>query len=69
MPDAATEGCATNTSGDCAVSDEPLYAAYLAMTGLDHPGRDVFSDAALAAHQETRALAPERVVQGSRQLR
>ncbi len=26
--------------GDCAVSDEPLYAAYLADTGLDHPGRD-----------------------------
>lgn len=26
--------------GDCAVSDEPLYAAYLATTGLDHPGRD-----------------------------
>jgi len=26
--------------GDCAVSDEPLYAAYLARTGLDHPGRD-----------------------------
>jgi hypothetical protein len=26
--------------GDCAVSDEPLYAAYLAVTGLDHPGRD-----------------------------
>ncbi len=25
---------------DCAVSDEPLYAAYLAETGLDHPGRD-----------------------------
>lgn len=25
---------------DCAVSDEPLYAAYLARTGLDHPGRD-----------------------------
>ncbi len=25
---------------DCAVSDEPLYAAYLATTGLDHPGRD-----------------------------
>ncbi|MBS0447173.1 MAG: HAD family hydrolase [Proteobacteria bacterium] len=24
--------------GDCAVSDEPLYAAYLAATGLDHPG-------------------------------
>lgn len=26
--------------GDCAVSDEPLYAAYLAATGIDHPGRD-----------------------------
>jgi len=25
---------------DCAVSDEPLYAHYLADTGLDHPGRD-----------------------------
>ena len=24
--------------GDCAVSDEPLYARYLAVTGLDHPG-------------------------------
>jgi len=26
--------------GDCAVSDEPLYAAYLAATGIDHPMRD-----------------------------
>ena len=26
---------------DCTVSDEPLYAAYLAATGLDHPGREV----------------------------
>jgi len=26
--------------GDCAVSDEPLYAAYLAATGLEHPGRE-----------------------------
>jgi hypothetical protein len=25
---------------DCVVRDEPLYAAYLAITGLDHPGRD-----------------------------
>ncbi|HEY2344298.1 MAG TPA: hypothetical protein VGH80_00295 [Xanthomonadaceae bacterium] len=25
--------------GDCAVSDEPLYAAYLAATGIDHPMR------------------------------
>ncbi|SDN82565.1 hypothetical protein SAMN05216196_102233 [Lutimaribacter pacificus] len=26
--------------GDCAVVDEPFYAAYLARTGLDHPMRD-----------------------------
>lgn len=26
--------------GDCAVVDEPLYAAYLAATGVDHPGRE-----------------------------
>lgn len=26
--------------GDCTVSDEPLYAHYLAATDLDHPGRD-----------------------------
>jgi hypothetical protein len=26
--------------GDCAVSDEPLYAHYLAHTGADHPGRE-----------------------------
>lgn len=25
---------------DCSVVDEPLYAAYLDQTGLDHPGRD-----------------------------
>lgn len=25
---------------DCVVSDEPFYAAYLAATGLDHPGRE-----------------------------
>ena len=25
---------------DCSVTDEPLYAAYLAATGLDHPLRD-----------------------------
>ncbi|MDE1950123.1 MAG: HAD family hydrolase [Burkholderiales bacterium] len=25
--------------GDCSVSDEPLYAHYLAATGLDHPAR------------------------------
>ena len=26
--------------GDCVVVDEPLYAAYLAATGLEHPGRE-----------------------------
>ena len=26
--------------GDCAVSDEPFYAAYLAATGIDHPMRE-----------------------------
>ena len=26
--------------GDCVVSDEPLYAHYLAATGLDHPARE-----------------------------
>jgi hypothetical protein len=26
--------------GDCAVRDEPYYAAYLAATGIDHPMRD-----------------------------
>ena len=31
---------AWETRGDCAVSDDPLYAHYLAHTGLDHPGRD-----------------------------
>ena len=26
--------------GDCDASDEPFYAAYLALSGLDHPMRD-----------------------------
>lgn len=33
--------------GDCAVWDEPFYAAYLKATGIDHPMRD----AIIAAHQ------------------
>ena len=32
--------------GDCAVWDEPFYAAYLAATGIDHPMRD----AIIASH-------------------
>ncbi len=31
---------AFDSRGDCHVIDEPLYAAYLAATGLDHPMRD-----------------------------
>ncbi|MFN7224162.1 MAG: HAD family hydrolase [Paracoccaceae bacterium] len=33
--------------GDCAVWDEPFYAAYLRLTGIDHPMRDQI----LAAHE------------------
>ncbi|THD85467.1 HAD family hydrolase [Aliigemmobacter aestuarii] len=33
--------------GDCAVWDEPFYAAYLAATGIDHPMRE----AIIAAHE------------------
>jgi hypothetical protein len=29
-----------SSRADCVVSDEPFYAAYLAATGIDHPGRD-----------------------------
>jgi hypothetical protein len=42
--------------GDCAVVDEPFYAAYLARTGLDHPMRD----AILAAQPQD----PAEVVAG-----
>ena len=49
--------------GDCAVSDEPLYAAYLAATGLDHPGREAVitagdTDAARVAHALSQGPAP-----------
>lgn len=40
--------------GDCAVVDEPFYAAYLAATGLDHPMR-----AEILESQET---DPEKVI-------
>ena len=32
--------------GDCAVWDEPFYAAYLAATGADHPMREAILAAA-----------------------
>jgi hypothetical protein len=46
--------------GDCAVSDEPLYAAYLAATGLDHPGRDevIAAGEADASHVIETLLGP-----------
>jgi hypothetical protein len=40
--------------GDCAVRDEPFYAAYLSATGLDHPMRE-----AVLKSQE---IDPERVI-------
>lgn len=54
--------------GDCAVSDEPLYAAYLAATGLDHPGRDeVIAAGDTDAARVARALT-EGPVPGGRPL-
>ena len=44
---------------DCAVSDEPFYAAYLAATGLDHPMRD-----AILASQPTDPAAVARHLAG-----
>ena len=41
---------------DCAVWDEPFYAPYLAVTGLDHPMRD----AILAAHETDPAKVAAR---------
>jgi len=44
--------------GDCAVSDEPLYAHYLAATGLDHPGAaEVIAAGDTDAVRVTAALA------------
>jgi hypothetical protein len=40
--------------GDCAVVDEPFYAAYLAQTGLDHPMRD---EVLASQAQDWRAVA------------
>lgn len=44
--------------GDCAVSDEPLYAAYLAATGLDHPGREeIIADGDIDFERVAQALS------------
>ncbi|HHO49806.1 MAG TPA: HAD family hydrolase [Deltaproteobacteria bacterium] len=45
--------------GDCRVIDEPLYAAYLQATGLDHPGRDaILAAAPVAVGDALAALEP-----------
>lgn len=42
---------------DCSVVDEPLYAAYLHETGLDHPGRDdVIASQSTSPAEVVRAL-------------
>ncbi len=38
--------------GDCAVSDEPLYAAFLSDTKMDHPGRDEVIAAGQTDHEK-----------------
>lgn len=38
--------------GDCAVTDEPLYAAFLSDTKLDHPGREAIISAGEANHKK-----------------
>jgi hypothetical protein len=45
--------------GDCAVTDEPFYAAYLAATGIDHPMRE-----AVIASQPTDPAAVTRQLTG-----
>lgn len=47
--------------GDCTVVDEPLYAAYLAATGRDHPARD----AILASQPTDPTVVLDRLAAGS----
>ncbi len=50
---------------DCAVVDEPLYAAYLAATGLDHPARDeVIAAGDIDARRVAQALTIGPVPEG-----
>ena len=48
---------------DCAVVDEPFYAAYLAATGLDHPMRE---EVLASQPQDWRAVAQALVEPTSR---
>lgn len=53
--------------GDCAVVDEPLYAHYLKVTGLDHPGADeVVENGETDWRQVTRGLCGGDLPQGTR---
>lgn len=46
--------------GDCQVIDEPLYAAYLQATGLQHPGRaEILAAAPTTPSAALQALAPQ----------
>jgi hypothetical protein len=58
---------------DCLVVDEPLYASYLARTGLDHPGREEVlaaqpTDPAAAVHRLLRPLPAGVRVQYAKQM-
>ncbi|HEU5036258.1 MAG TPA: HAD family hydrolase [Nocardioides sp.] len=46
---------------DCSVVDEPLYAAYLHETGLDHPGRD----AVVASQPTSPSVVVEELTTGA----
>jgi hypothetical protein len=50
--------------GDCAVVDEPFYAAYLAATGVDHPMRDAVVAAQSTDPDEVAAACLGPVPQG-----
>jgi len=52
--------------GDCAVRDEPFYAAYLAATGLDHPMRDEVISSGLTDPGEVAARLTGPVPDGNR---
>jgi len=51
---------------DCVVVDEPLYAAYLALTGIDHPGSQQVLDAGPTDWREALAALGAAVPAGVR---
>ena len=50
--------------GDCAVVDEPFYAAYLAATGVDHPMRDAVIAAQSTDAAQVAAICTGPIPQG-----